>query len=631
MPSNSKKISLVYFVVLALLLVGLVPLVLTGWFLSERSGQELRSVENRYQIQLVQEKARQIEMFGQKNTDMVRGLANAFALATDNTVFTSYRTDNQLENTLRENPDLLALYVQPANTDPLSLYRPGSIGREEIQSIAANLLSTQNGQKISISHPQVVNSGIDTIMAIAAPIMVDGVSTGSVTAIVSLKNIAKSVVGSNPMAEDDLWQSGLPIVYVVDAEGKAIFHPDPNIARQQRSLSDLRIVDEWQQASGQFQSGLVPFTAVYESVHHDMIGAYSTARIGENTKFGVITMQDESKALASVSEMRTQTWIISLLFALIALLIGSILTRYLTSPILKLSSAAQRIAAGEFTTRVDSRNITEIGTLGESFNTMSDRLEEHIAKLAHAAKENRELFVGTVKALAAAIDGKDKYTRGHSERVARISVAIGKEMSLPDDELEALRISALLHDVGKIAIDDNILKKPAALTKEEFEIMKTHPVKGFKIMSQIPAMKDFLPGMYMHHEMINGKGYPQGLTGDQIPLQAKIVSVADTFDAMTIDRPYSKGMMLDEALSKIQELVGSRYDPLVVEALIRGCQAGEIGRGVVQTMRNSQQRSVNVGVAKDLAPRAKENDLLDIPNLPPKKHERTDTTGNMAS
>lgn len=636
MPSNRKKISLVYFVVIALLLVGLVPLVLTGWFLSERSARELRAVENRYQIQLVQEKARQIEMFGQKNTDMVTGLANAFALSADPAVFTSLRTDIQLENTLRENPDLLALYVKPANSDPLSLYRPGSIGREEIPTIAGKILNEQNnenGQKLLVSRPQVVNSGIDTIMAIAAPIMVDGANTGSVTAIVSLKNISKSLVGSNPMTEDDLWQSGLPIVYVVDQDGKAVFHPDPNLARQQRSLTDLRIVDEWQQASGQFQSGLVPFTAKYGDVDHDMIGAYSTASITDNMKFGVITMQDESKALASVSEMRNQTWVISLLFALIALLIGSILTRSLTSPITKLSSAAERIASGDLTTRVDTRNITEIGTLGESFNTMSDRLEEHIAQLAHAAKENRELFVGTVKALAAAIDGKDKYTRGHSERVARISVAIGKQMELPEEEIEALRISALLHDVGKIAIDDSILKKPAALTKEEFEIMKTHPVKGFKIMSQIPAMKDFLPGMYMHHEMINGKGYPQGLTGDQIPLQAKIVSVADTFDAMTIDRPYSKGMMMDEALSKIQEFIGSRYDPLVVEALIRGCHTGEIGRGVVQSMKRSQsnrENTVNIGVAKTLTKATDENDLLDIPNLPLKNNERTETPGNMA-
>src|SRR4029453_11489979 len=120
-------------------------------------------------------------------------------------------------------------------------------------------------------------------------------------------------------------------------------------------------------------------------------------------------------------------------------------------------------------------------------------------------------------------------------------------MGLDDDECEKIRVSALLHDIGKIGIDDNVLKKPAALTDSEFELMKTHPQKGYKIMSQIPAMRDFLPGMYMHHEMINGGGYPQGLKGDEIPMQARVVAVADTFDAMTTDRPYSKAMPFDAA------------------------------------------------------------------------------------
>src|SRR5690606_6719526 len=240
----------------------------------------------------------------------------------------------------------------------------------------------------------------------------------------------------------------------------------------------------------------------------------------------------------------------------------------------------------------------------------------HIAKLARAAKENRELFVGSIKALAAAIDGKDKYTRGHSERVSRISVAIGKQMNLPEDELEALRISALLHDIGKIAIDDSILKKPAALTPEEFEIMKTHPQKGYKIMSQIPAMKDFLPGMYMHHEMVNGEGYPQGLKGDEIPLQAKIASVADTFDAMTIDRPYSRGMQLPAALARLRELVGSRYDGSVVEALVAACDAGEVANGIVRQMasiREQQAAADAEAAAENEIASAEQGDELTIP------------------
>jgi HD-GYP domain-containing protein (c-di-GMP phosphodiesterase class II) len=264
----------------------------------------------------------------------------------------------------------------------------------------------------------------------------------------------------------------------------------------------------------------------------------------------------------------------------------------------ELAAGAHRIAGGDFSQRIQVRSKTELGDLGESFNQMTDQLEHYIEDLQHSAEENRQLFIGTVKALAAAIDGKDPYTRGHSERVARFSLAIGESLGLPDDEMEKLRISALLHDVGKIAIEDSILKKPAALTPEEFEVMKQHPQKGFKIMSQIPAMKDFLPGMYMHHEMVDGKGYPQGLKGHEIPMQARIVSVADTFDAMTTDRPYQKGMSLEDAIERIKTFVGTRYDGKVVEALVAACESGQITPGRVRL----SQRAKDLAAGKALIP-----------------------------
>src|SRR5689334_5387373 len=233
---------------------------------------------------------------------------------------------------------------------------------------------------------------------------------------------------------------------------------------------------------------------------------------------------------------------------------------------------------------------------------MTDQIERFIGDLQQSAEENRELFVGTVKALAAAIDGKDRYTRGHSERVSRVSVAIGQRLGLNETDLEKLRISSLLHDVGKIAIDDSILKKPAALTDEEFAIMKTHPQAGYKIMKNIPAMKDFLPGMYSHHEMVNGQGYPQGLSGDEIPLQAKIVSVADTFDAMTIDRPYSKGMTLQDSLDRIRSFVGTRYDGRVVQALVEACNDGQIGIGIVKLREEAQNSNRKLVSARNHVP-----------------------------
>lgn len=589
MPQKKTKVSLIYFVIITLLLVGLVPLLLTGWLLSGRSGEELRSVENRYQIQLVQEKARQIEMFAQRYGDLVMSISDSLELAHNTAILSTAETERHLGNILRDNPNLYALYLKPVDSESLSLFRPGVFATGEYEAIISDTNAKLTTQELLIGQPVKLSTSGEYALTMASQVSIDNRTVASVIAIVSLKDISRSVVGTDPTSEDELWKAGLPIVFVVDQSGTAFFHPDTAVVDRKQQLNDLKIVDEWRQSNSQVQSGLVPFVAEYKGNTHDMIGAYSTAQLGKNMSLGVITMQDESRALASVGEMRWQTWMISIAFALIALIVGIIAARLLTNPIHSLSSAAQRIAGGDLSTRVDSRNITEIGTLGASFNTMADELEEHIAELAKAARENRELFVGTVKALSAAIDGKDKYTRGHSERVARISVAIGRQLGLPEAELETLRISALLHDVGKIAIDDNILKKPAALTTEEFEIMKTHPQKGYKIMSQIPAMKEFLPGMYMHHEMVNGQGYPQGLTGDQIPLQAKIVSVADTFDAMTIDRPYSKGMLLPEAIERIQSFVGTRYDARVVAALVRGCEIGEIGRGVVKFMNENKE------------------------------------------
>ena len=159
MPPKRLKISLVYFVICTLLLVGLVPLVLVGWFLSGRSATELRAVENRYQIQLVQEKARRIEMFGQKYRDMVTGLADAFALSSDPLIFSSPRTDQQLSTTLRENADLIAIYVKPEGAESLSLYRPGNITRTDVDGAASSVLETLAPEGVTVGEPRMVGHG----------------------------------------------------------------------------------------------------------------------------------------------------------------------------------------------------------------------------------------------------------------------------------------------------------------------------------------------------------------------------------------------------------------------------------------------------------------------------------------
>lgn len=568
---------MVYLVLATLLVVGLVPLVITGWIVSSRSAQEIRAVEERYQIGLVQDKARQIEIFVRRYADLVGNYSSALELNTDVAALTGAKNEEKLREILSDEPAILGLSVKPVRANEVSLFRSEVISQPEVTILSDEALSQLGDKKVVWSGPMQLRQTRDHALAIASPVTEEnGDIVAALIAVISLGEFRGLMEQPFDKTEQQLWAEGLPIVFVTDGKGEPVFHPDKLIVEQQRSMQDMKIVAEWQEGGKGVQSALFPFEAEKYGEKKGLIGAYSTVHLDQNRELGVFAIQDENKALASVNEMREQMTFISIVCIGFVLLLGFLLSNRLTRPVLGLVDAARKIADGDYSTRIDDSSRTELGTLSESFNLMTDRLEDHIARLQTAANENRELFVGTVKALAAAIDGKDRYTRGHSERVARFSVAMAQRLGLPEEEVEKIRISALLHDVGKIAIDDHILKKPAALTDEEFEIMKQHPQRGYKIMSQIPAMKDFLPGMYMHHEMVNGRGYPQGLKDHEIPLQAKIVSVADTFDAMTTDRPYQKGMQLSEALERIQTFVGTRYDPKVVNALIEACRAGQV-------------------------------------------------------
>jgi len=184
--------------------------------------------------------------------------------------------------------------------------------------------------------------------------------------------------------------------------------------------------------------------------------------------------------------------------------------------------------------------------------------------------------MGSIQMLAGAVDEKDPYTRGHSDRVTRYSVMITREMGIYEEFVEVVRISAQLHDVGKIGIEDRILKKPGALTAEEFEIMKTHTTKGANILRGVAQLKDMIPGIELHHESLDGRGYPHGLKGEEIPLLPRIIAVADTFDALTTTRPYQRAHEPKEALRIIHSLSGKRLDPTAVAALTAIYERGEI-------------------------------------------------------
>ncbi len=194
---------------------------------------------------------------------------------------------------------------------------------------------------------------------------------------------------------------------------------------------------------------------------------------------------------------------------------------------------------------------------------------DDITERKKAEKALHELFLGALESLASAIDAKSPWTRGHSERVAGYAVGIGMQMGLADDALEKLRIAALLHDIGKIGTYDDILNKAGKLTDAEYEAIKQHPARGAEMLAPIRQLHDIIPAVRGHHERYDGAGYPDGLKGENIPLAARILAVADTFDSMTAERPYRATPGKARALEEIQRHAGTQFDPVVVEAFLR--------------------------------------------------------------
>jgi response regulator RpfG family c-di-GMP phosphodiesterase len=210
----------------------------------------------------------------------------------------------------------------------------------------------------------------------------------------------------------------------------------------------------------------------------------------------------------------------------------------------------------------------EFGTWEASLlSTAASLLASHASNL-DLIREKEQLLVNTVRSLVTALDAKDAYTRGHSERVALFSKRIAETIGYDAASAERLYLSGLLHDVGKIGVSDAVLRKPDKLTPEEFAEIKKHPDEGWFILRDLEQMRYVLPGVLHHHEQVNGSGYPDGLAGKDIPLDARIMAVADAYDAMTSDRAYRAGMPHEKAISILKSGAGSQWDAKVVDAFI---------------------------------------------------------------
>jgi putative nucleotidyltransferase with HDIG domain len=195
---------------------------------------------------------------------------------------------------------------------------------------------------------------------------------------------------------------------------------------------------------------------------------------------------------------------------------------------------------------------------------------------ARLYQEQEEMFFQTAESLADAIEKRDPYTGGHTQRVTLYSEIIARYLPLRPLERKWLKIAAVLHDIGKIGIEDQILKKPSQLSPEEYKVIKHHSDLGAEIIEHIRQLKEIIPGVKYHHEQIDGKGYPDGLKGEDIPMIAKIVSVSDTYDAMTTDRPYRNALTKEAAIKEVKRCSGTQFDRKVVEAFLKAYRNGEI-------------------------------------------------------
>ncbi len=409
-----------------------------------------------------------------------------------------------------------------------------------------------------------VGKNAKTLFVVSQPLVASGRFLGMIGSIVDLQFLVNRLRDNS--------QGGL-MTYVIDREGRLVAEGDGQFAVGQ-DMTRFEIVKKFveQQGRARFVE-TTEFEYKEDRKRIDLLGTYSPV---PSLQWAVIAQKDQVLAYSGVYEMQRYSRLLALLAVLLAVGISSFAARQIATPLEQLTESSRAIASGDFSQRVHVKSRTEIGELASTFNHMTEDLERFVHDLKRAAEENRALFINSIQMLAGAVDEKDPYTRGHSDRVTKYSVQLATELGLSEAEIDKIRIAAQLHDVGKIGIEDRILKKPGALTPEEFEVMKTHTTKGANILRPVAQLRDMLPGIELHHESLDGRGYPYGLKGDAVPRMPRIITVADTFDAMTTNRPYQAAMDPEYVIRIINSLANSKFDPIVVSALTRVFQSGKL-------------------------------------------------------
>lgn len=566
------RIPILYLILIVLIAVGVVPLYFYATKMVERNRETLGSNEKLLQNSVTTTLAQSI---AQREKDIGSTLSSlAFSIKVTSSGNLSGKNVEAadvralLQNYIAD-PDSIVPYARLVNTENQSMMNMGTIEPDTFleKELDRGLAAAHAGREYN-GDPLSVGSGKQarTVMVVGKPVLSDDhVYLGSLELVIDLQYLVKQLQQAKNTQNLD--------TFVVDRSGRVVASPSPRYATGQ-DMNSNELVKNFVDQRGKVPVAVTMDYAVQEGKNRiPMLGTYFPVT---GLGWAVVAQKTQEEAYIDITDMRRDAWRAALIAIAFSIFVGIWAARRLTTPLHVLTESSRTIAGGDFTHRVRLKSRTEFGELAQTFNTMTDDLEQFVDDLKKAAQENRTLFLNSIQMLAGAVDEKDPYTRGHSDRVTRYSVLIATEMGLKEEDVEKIRVSAQLHDVGKIGIEDRILKKPGALTPEEFEIMKTHTTKGAAILRPVEALKDMLPGIELHHESLDGRGYPHGLKGDQIPLMPRIIMVADTFDAMTTNRPYQAAMDPEYVIRIINSLAATKFDPTVVAAMTKVFETGKL-------------------------------------------------------
>jgi len=566
--SNHARIPILYLILGVLLVISIVPMYFYSAQVEAINRDRLKTNERMLQNTVARSLADDLAQHERSLRMMLANLSSAIQVASGGDIgeknIEAPELRALLENFVSSSDEIAYATLLNSDAKGISAGRiaPDAFLQRELERAYA---AARDGRVYS-GQALVVGEGksAHTVFLVSVPVKYGERFLGMIASVVDLQFLIRRL--------QEVSGGGLT-PYVVDAQGRLVAAATPEFATGQ-DMKKLEIVRNFVDGGNKAQlAATKEFAVDAGSDHVEMLGTFSPVT---SLNWAVVVQKPQREAYRDVFEMQYKGRLLAIASVLLSIFVSIFAARRITNPLHVLTQSSRALARGDFSQRVNLWSRTEIGELAHTFNTMSDELEHFVEDLKRAAEENRELFMGSIQMLAGAVDEKDPYTRGHSDRVTRYSLMIAQEMNQPQSFLETLRISAQLHDVGKIGIEDHILKKPGALTEEEFEVMKTHTTKGANILRPVTQLAEMLPGIELHHEALDGRGYPYGLKGDQIPLLARVIAVGDTFDALTTNRPYQKEHTPEQALQIIKNLAGKRLDPEAVAALLRVYERGDI-------------------------------------------------------